>query len=129
MSTPICLRVQRVHRVFGVDERARPAQLLGLRQHVVDQRRLAGGLRSEDLDDAPARHAADAEREIERERAGGDRGNANLRALIPHPHDRALAELAVDLGKRALKGRRTGLGGLFFFCHAHRQAPVGRWFG
>ena len=64
------LGVQRVHRVLGVDERADPAELLRLGDHVVDQRRLTGGLRAEDLHDPPARDAADAEREIERQRAG-----------------------------------------------------------
>ena len=72
-STPSSLGVQRVHRVLGVDERAHAAELLRLGDHVVDERRLAGGLRAEDLDDAPARHAADAEREVERQRARGDR--------------------------------------------------------
>ena len=73
MSTPISLRVQRVHGVLGVDERADAAELLGLGEHVVDERRLARGLGPEHLDDAPARDAADAEREVERQRTGGDR--------------------------------------------------------
>ena len=59
----------------------------------------------------------------------GIASTAHLGALVAHPHDRALAELALDLRERALKGGVTRLGGLFFFCHAHRQAPVGRWFG
>ena len=41
MSTPISLRVQRVHRVLGVDERADAAELLRLGDDVVDERRLA----------------------------------------------------------------------------------------
>ena len=73
MSTPILRGVERVHRVLGVDERADAAELLGLGEHVVDERRLARGLRAEDLDDAPARHAADAEREVERQRTRRDR--------------------------------------------------------
>ena len=60
------LRVGRVHRVLGVDERADAAAALRLGDHVVDERRLAGRLRAEDLDDAAARQAADAEREVER---------------------------------------------------------------
>ena len=67
------LRVQRVHRVLGVDERAHPAELLGLGDDVVDERRLTRGLRAEDLDDPAARHAADPERDVQRQRAGGDR--------------------------------------------------------
>ena len=57
MLTPIRLRVGRVHRVLGVDERADAAAPLGLGDHVVDERRLARGLRAEDLDDAAARQA------------------------------------------------------------------------
>ena len=74
------LGVQRVHRVLGVDERAHAAELLGLGDHVVDQRRLTGGLRAEDLDDAPARDAADAQREVQRQRAGRDRLDLDLSA-------------------------------------------------
>ena len=129
MLTPISLRVERVHRVLGVDEGAGPAELLRLGEHVVDERRLAGGLRPEDLDDAPARDAADAQREVERERAGRDRGDANLGALVAHAHDGALAELALDLRQRALEGRRAGLRGLLVFCRAHRQTLLSRSFG
>ena len=106
------LGVERVHRVLGVDERAHAAELLGLGDDVVGQRRLARGLRAEDLDDAPARDAADAQREVERQRARGDRLHPDLRARVAHAHDRALAELALDLRERALQGCVFGLGGL-----------------
>ena len=55
--------------------------------------------RAEDLDDAAARQAADAEREVERERPRRDCADRHLR-LVAHPHDRALAELALDLAER-----------------------------
>jgi hypothetical protein len=51
--------------VLGVDERADAARLLRLGDHVQRERRLARRLRAEDLDDAAARHAADAERVVE----------------------------------------------------------------
>ena len=111
------LRVERVHRVLGVDEGAHAAELLRLGEDVVDERRLARGLRAEDLDDAPARHAADAEREVERQRARRDRVDAHLRARVAHAHDRALAELALDLRQRALQGGVAGLGGLVLLGH------------
>ena len=113
------LRVQRVHRVLGVDERAHAAELLRLGEDVVDERGLTGGLRAEDLDDAPARHAADAEREVERQRAGGDRVDLHLGALVAHAHDAALAELALDLGQCTLQGVVAGLGGLGGIDHGH----------
>ena len=93
------LRVRRVHRVLGVDEGADAAAPLRLGDHVVDERRLAGGLRAEDLDDAAARQAADPEREIERERARRD-GADRDRGAVVHLHDRALAELPLDLAER-----------------------------
>ena len=65
--------VDRVEGVLGVDDRGHAAQLLGLGDDVQRQRRLAGRLRAVDLDDAAARHAADAEREVERDAAGRDR--------------------------------------------------------
>ena len=59
------LRVRRVHRMLGVDERADAAPPLRLRDHVVDEGRLPRRLRAEDLDDPAAREPADAECEIE----------------------------------------------------------------
>ena len=56
-----------VERVLGVDERRDAAALLRLGDDVERERRLAGGLRPEDLDDAAARDAADAERDVERD--------------------------------------------------------------
>ena len=90
------LRVRRVHRVLGVDERADAAAALRLGDHVVDERRLARRLGPEDLDHAAARQPADAERHVERERARRDGADRDLR-LVVHLHDGALAELALDL--------------------------------
>ena len=66
------LRVLRVERVLGVDERRHAAELLRLGDDLQRQRRLARRFRAEDLDDAAARHAADAERVVDADRAGGD---------------------------------------------------------
>ena len=69
-------RVDRVHRVLGVDVGAHAAVALGLGDHVHGEGRLARRLRAEDLDDPTAGQTADAEREVERQRAGGDGGDA-----------------------------------------------------
>ena len=90
------LRVRRVHRVLGVDERADAAAPLRLGDHVVHERRLPRRLGAEDLDDAPAREPADAEREVERERARGDCADRDGGGVV-HLHDCALAELPLDL--------------------------------
>ena len=101
--------VERVHRVLGVDERAYATELLRLGEDVVDERRLTRGLRAEDLDDPPARYAADPERDVERQRAGGDRVDGDPRTGVAHAHHGALAELPLDLGERALE-RSLALG-------------------
>ena len=116
--------VDRVHRVLGVDEDADPAACLGFGDDVVDQGRLARGLRSEDLDDPPSRDAADAEREIERQGSRRDRPDLDL-AVGAEAHQQALAELLPDVGNRALESRVLGLGLLgrgvlqscFLVCH------------
>ncbi len=95
-------RVDRVDRVLGVDEGADAAAGLGLGDDVVDQRGLTGGLRAEDLDDPAARHAADPERQVERQRPGRDRVDLD-RAFVAEAHQRALAELALDPGDGRLE--------------------------
>ena len=113
------LGVERVHRVLGVDEGADAAELLGLGDDVVHQRRLAGGLGAEDLDDPPARHPADAQREVEGQGAGGDGVDAHPRPRVAHAHDAALAELPFDLGQGALEGGVLGLRGLLLLGGGH----------
>ena len=95
-------RVLRVHRVLCVDERADPPAALRLGDHVVDERRLARALRPEQLDHASAWQAADAERDVERERAGRDRSDLHL-GLIAHLHDRAFSERTLDLPEGDVK--------------------------
>jgi hypothetical protein len=72
MFTPSFFGVLRIERVLGVDEGRGAAQLLHLGDDLQGERRLARGLRAVDLDHPAARQAADAEREVEAERAGGD---------------------------------------------------------
>ena len=96
-------RVHRVHGVLGVDVRAHPTVALRLGHHVHGQRGFPRRLRTEDLDHSPPRQTADTERDVERERAGGHGGDADI-AVLPQPHDRALAELLLDLADRHLEG-------------------------
>ena len=97
MSTPSRDGVRGVERVLGVDERGDAARRLRLGDDLQRERGLARGLRAVDLDDAAARHAADAEGGVERERAGGDRGDLVGRGVLAELHERALAELLLDL--------------------------------
>ena len=77
------------------------------------ERGLAGGFRPVDLDHAAARQAADAERDVEPERAGGDRLDLHRLVVLAEPHDRALAEGALDLAERGIKGLRLVHGRTF----------------
>jgi hypothetical protein len=99
--------VDRVERVLGVDVRGDAARLLHLRDDLQAQRRLARRLGTVDLDDAPARQAADAERDVEPERAGRDDRQVVRDLRLAHLHDRALAELLLDLRQRG--GERLAL--------------------
>ena len=90
--------VHRVHGVLGVDVGARSTVALRLGDHVHGERRLTRRLRAEDLDDPAPGKSADTEREVERERTRGDGFDADV-APLAQLHDRALAELLVDLGE------------------------------
>ena len=91
------LGVDGVERVLGVDEGRVAAHALGLRDDVEGERGLAGRLRPVDLGDAAARDAADAQRHVERERAGRDdrdlverRRSAPSRMIAPLPNWRSI---------------------------------------
>ncbi|OEI67236.1 putative protein recA [Curtobacterium sp. ER1/6] len=97
------LGVLRVERVLGVDEGRDATGALRVGDGVQGQGRLTRGLRAVDLDDAAARQPADAERDVEGDRTGRDGGDGG--ALVgAEAHDRALAELPVDLGESGLEG-------------------------
>ena len=72
-----------VERVLGIDERGDAARRLSLGDDLQCKRRLAGRLGAVDLDDATTRNTTDAERRIERERAGRNRGDLVSCACSP----------------------------------------------
>ena len=89
--------VGHVQGVLGVDEGGDAAGLLGLGDDVQGEGGLARGLGTVDLDHAAPRHPADAEGQVEGEAAGRDGLDRVGRAVDAHAHDRALAELLLDL--------------------------------
>ena len=99
-------RIDRIERMFGIDEGADAAIFLRFGQNVQRQRGLARRFGPIDFDDAAARQPTDAERDIEAERAGGDGIHIHRPVVLAEPHDRALAKAALDLGKRRIKGLR-----------------------
>ena len=92
--------IDRIERVFSVDEGADAALLLAFRHSVQRQRGLARRFRPVDLDDAALRQATDAERDIEPERSRRHRLDVHRTVVLAELHHRALAELALDLGER-----------------------------
>jgi hypothetical protein len=70
------------------------------------QRRLAGGFRPVNLNDPAARQAADAERDVEPERAGRDCRDLDRRLVLAEAHDRSFAKGTLDLAERRIQRLR-----------------------
>ena len=85
--------------MFGVDEGTGAALALGRGDDLQGQGGLTGGLRTIDFDYATTRQTTDAKRQVQAEGAGGDDLNVARHSGIAHPHDRALAELLLDLAE------------------------------
>ncbi len=128
------LSVVRIQRVLGVDECGDTALGLDVGDGVQRNRGLATGLRAVDLDDAAARQAADAESDVEGDRAGGNDVDRSA-PLLTKAHDRALAELALDLGEGGLqrllavsaRGGRWGLLGGHGHSFVRRRGSGDAW--
>ena len=101
--------------MLGIDEGADASAPLSLRDHVVDEGRLARGLRAEDLDDPSARQAADSQCEVERERPGRD-GADRHRCGVVHLHHGTLAESTLDLAERGIQ--------CLLAIHGHLPTPT-----
>ena len=102
VSTPSCLAYSGSSACSASMNAAMPPAAWALATACSATVVLPRGLRAVDLDDPAARQAADAERDVERDRAGGD--DLDRRAgLVAEAHDRALAELLLDLGERDLE--------------------------
>ena len=100
------LGVHRIHGVLGVDVGAGAAVALGLGHHVHGQGGLPRRLGPEDLHDPPPGEPADPERHVEGERPCGDHLDLHV-GVLAQPHDRALAELLLDLAQCHLEGLVT----------------------
>jgi hypothetical protein len=106
MLTPSAAGPGRVERVLGVDERRDAAGLLGAGGDGQRERGLTRALRAEDLDDAALGDAATAQGQVERERAGGDARDREVRVLV-EAHDRALADSSRCSLRRASSARSS----------------------
>ncbi len=111
------LGIDRIEGVFGVNEGAGAAGLLGLGHPMQRQGRLAGTFRAVDLDHPAPGQAADAERDIQVDGTGGKNLGLDHVALA-EAHHRALAEGSLNLGDRRFQG--LVLIHVFFLHYAQR---------
>ncbi len=84
--------------------------------------------RAKNFDDAAARQAADAKRDVEAERAGGNGLDFRDGLVLAQAHDRALAESAFDLRQGGVKSLGLVHGGSFHEAEIrlrHRLYPFG----
>ena len=107
--------------MLGVDEGRVSAGLLRVGHGVQRDRGLTRGFGTVDLDHTAARQAADAQRHVQGERAGGDHLNRGT-IVVTQAHNGALAELLIDLRQgyfeRLVAVVRDGLcRGCFTGCH------------
>ena len=105
--------------MLGVNERRESAAFLRVGDDVQHERGFAGRFRPENFDDAAARDAADAQGEVQRERAGRNHVNLDQRPRVAEAHDAAFAVAFGDGGDGGFEFalvRRSGLGfsGRFF---------------
>ena len=83
--------------MLGVDEGGDAAPLLCFGDHVQGQGGLTGRLRAEDLYDAAAGYAPDAQRGVQADGSGGDHLDVLLHLPVTQRHDGALTEVLFDL--------------------------------
>ena len=86
-------RIDRIERMFRVDERHDTAECLRLGEDLQRKRGFTAGLWSVHLDDSTTRNAADTQRGIKRQCAGGYSADVQVMAAISVFHDGAFAEL------------------------------------
>src|SRR4051794_10849529 len=118
--------IARVERVLDIDERDDAAAGLCFGEDVLTDGRLARGLGAEDLRDAATRDAADAERQIEGDRARRDGVEHELLAGS-ELHDRAAPELLLYRREGGVDRLAPFCGvplGCSFFRHRHLSVTL-----
>jgi hypothetical protein len=109
--------------MLGVDDGARASEVLRLGDDVLDHGGFAGRFWSKDLEHPTAWRAANAESDVESDRAGGDRIDRHSLGSLAQLHDGAFAELLLDVCDARLDR-------LAPVCHAasvSRPGLVGHW--
>ncbi len=94
--------------MFHIYKGNRTAHLLGFSGQVQTDGGLAGGFRAVDFSDARARHAAHAQRDIQRDGAGGDGGHFQM-MRIAQTHNGTLAVAFGDVIQGFIEDGLLGL--------------------
>ena len=114
------LGVAGVEGVLGVDKGGQAAGALGFGDDLQGDGGLAGGLGAEDLGNAAAGNAADAEGGVEADGASGDNGDGQQRFARAEPDDRPFSKLFFDL----CKGKFYGFGAVVGDGHWEGSSKV-----
>ena len=98
-----------IQGVFGVNVRRQPAQTLRLRHNMNGQRGFAGRLAAVNLRDPAPRQSPHPQRQVQRQRPGGDGVGNQMRHLLVAAHHRPLAVIFLDAPQGKLQGRQLVL--------------------
>ena len=105
-------RIHRIQRMLRIDKSRDPAALLHLGYHMQSHSRLTARLRTVDLNDTSLRNAAKTERDVQAQRARGNRLDIHMSSRIPELHHGTLSKLLLNLRKRSVQCFQ-----LIFLCH------------
>jgi len=129
------LGIGRIQRVLGVNECRQSAPFLGISDHVQHKGRFARRLGAKDFHHAPARYAAHAQRQVQRQGAGGDDLDSPERSRVTQAHDAPVTigsgnggnggiQIALARGGCLGSFGRPGIGGHKFFSSFGRHICV-----
>ena len=120
-----CLCIQRIKRVFRVDECCFTAHLLGLGNDMQSNGRFTGGFRTVDFDNTSSRNTTDTKGKVKCKGTCRDRLDVHI-DIIAKTHDASRTFCLFDLGNRSIKrfsffiwifNRSDGFGLFCFCCH------------
>ena len=103
-----------VQGVFGIDESANTTALLRLGDDLQSKGGFTGRFRAVNFHNPPARHPANADGDVQRDRAGGDGFDLHP-GSVAQPHHGAFAELLLYLSERLFQN-------LLFLCDFHERS-------
>ena len=107
--------INRIKSMLGVDKGADAAVFLALGDGFQTQGGFTGRLGAKNFDNTATRQTADAQRQVQPQRTGGNHLQVFLLVAAVHFNDGAFAEILFNLLQSRLQGFASGKG--FLFCH------------